>query len=153
MWKTLLSLAVATALIAGCAEPPDELTPYVTQLEHMQKYNEQLARYQVYLGNPGLERQARDVREIIQAYKNDMDEFGATKDKFIKAGHNSVKRALERGLKQIVEPDFPTFTISASKQIRTIRKQVELHFENLSKLWTEAGKTEPFPLKWPSSGE
>lgn len=152
MWKITLSLIVAVGFVS-CAEPPDELTPYVTKFEGMQKYNEKLSRYQVYLSNPGLERQARDVREILQSYHDDMEQFGKPKDKFIMAGHNSVKRTLERGLKQIVEPDFPTFTISASKQIRNIRGAVENHFEHLQKLWTEAGKTDPFPLKWPVSGE
>ncbi len=153
MCKTLLTLAVAAVAVGGCAEPPDELTPYVIQLGPLQKYNEQLSRYQVYLGNPGLERQARDVREVIQAYREELDKVGSPDDKFIKATHNALARALDRGLKQIVEPDFPTFTVSASKQIRTIRRSVEDHFENLEKLWTKAGKTEPFPLKWPSSGD
>ena len=153
MRKILLSLAVAVAFVAGCTEPPDELTPYVTQLGQMQKYNETLSRYQVYLSNPGLERQARDVREILQAYRDDMETFGKTKDKHIRATHNNVKRALDRGLKQIVEPDFPTFTVSASKQIRNIREKVEGNFVNVQKMWEEAGKTEPFPLAWPAAGE
>ena len=151
--RILLSLIVSVAWGAGCGEPPDELTPYMDQLVQMQKHNETLARYEVYLHNPGLERQARDVREILQAYREEMEGFGKTKDKFIRAGHNNVKRALDRGLKQIVEPDFPTFMVSASKQIRNIRGSVEGNFENLEKMWVEAGKTEPFPLKWPVPGE
>ena len=78
-----------------------------------------------------------------------MQGFGATKDKGIKAGHNSVKRALERSLKKLVEPDFPTFTVSAQKQCRIIRQALVNHFAALAKEWSEAGKTEPFPLKWP----
>jgi len=153
MWKITLSLIVAVGFVSGCAEPPDELTPYVTKFEGMQKYNEKLSRYQVYLSNPGLERQARDVRQILQAYHDDMDKLDSTNDKFITATHNLIKRALARGLKKIVEPDFPTFTVSASKQIRNIRAEVEDHYANLERLWTEAGKTDPFPLKWPASGE
>ena len=153
MNRILLSLVVAVAWGIGCGEPPDELTPYVEQLAKMQEYNEKLARYEVYLHNPGLERQARDVREVIQAYRDAMETFGKTKDKYIRAGHNNVKRALDRGLKQIVEPDFPTFTVSASKQIRNIRSSVEGNFVNLEKMWEEAGKTEPFALKWPAPGE
>jgi len=149
MWKTTLSLVVV--LVGGCSEAPDELTPYLAQLEKMQKYHDQLSRYEVYLSNPGLERQARDVREVIQAYHEEMETFGATKDKYIMAGHNSVKRSLERGLKKIVEPDFPTYTISARKQIRNMREAVTNHLENLEKLWVEAGKTGPFPVTWPVS--
>lgn len=153
MWKTLLTLITAVAVIGGCAEPPDELTPYVAQLEQIKDFNEQLSRYQVYLANPGLERQVRDVRDVIQAYRETLDKIGSPDDKFIKATHNALGRALDRGLKQIVEPDFPTFTVSASKQIRTIRRSVEEHFDNLNKLWVKAGKTEPFPHKWPASGD
>tara|TARA_Y100001960_G_C14659767_1_gene820183 strand:+ start:877 stop:1338 length:462 start_codon:yes stop_codon:yes gene_type:complete len=153
MWKTLLALITAAAVIGGCAEPPDELTPYVAQLEQIKEFNEQLSRYEIYLANPGLERQARDVRDVIQAYRETLDKIGSPDDKFIKATHNALGRALDRGLKQIVEPDFPTFTVSASKQIRTIRRSVEEHFDNLNKLWVKADKTEPFPHKWPASGD
>ncbi len=117
----------------------------------MGKYHETLARYDGYLNNPALERQARDVRKVIQSYRTDMEGLDSTKDKFIRATHNNVKRALDRSLKKLVEPDFPTFTVSAKKQITIIREAVENHLGNLERLWEKAGKTEPFPLKWSGS--
>ena len=143
----------ATALILAatfwaCGERVDELTPYVQQMEKMNQYNETLARYSDYLKNPALERQARNIKDVIQKYNDEMETFGA-KDKYIRSGHNVIKRALARALKQIVEPDFPTFTVSAQKQINVIHDAVLSHHEYLEKQWSKAEKTEPFPLKWP----
>lgn len=140
---------VAAATVWACGERADELTPYVEQLKQMDGYNETLQQYGEYLKNPALERQAKDVREVIQKYSDDMEAFADAKNKKIRAGHNSVKRALTRALKKIVEPDFPTFTVSAKKQISIIEEAVSNHFRSLEKEWTAAGKTEPFPLKWP----
>ena len=142
-------LAVASTLLWSCSGPPDELTPYVARYENMQPFNSKLERYQGYLKSPALERQARDIRDVIQAYHDSLEGFGKTKSKFIKASHNNVKRAVARALTQLVQPDFPTFTISAQKQISLIKERVIDHYDNLDKMWSEAGNTEPFPLKWP----
>ena len=144
-----VSALVLAAALWSCGEARDELTPYLAELKEMDQYNETLSRYAGYLKNPALERQARDIREVMAKYQADMETFGKTKDKYIKSGHNLIKRALARGQKQIVEPDFPTFTISAQKQIALIKETVQTHHSTLTKLWEEAGKTEPFPLKWP----
>ena len=144
-----ISLAVASILFWSCSGPPDELTPYVFRYGNMQSINSKLERYQGYLKSPALERQARDIREVIQAYHDSLESFGKTKNKFIKASHNNVKRAVARALTQLVQPDFPTFTISAQKQITLIKERVIDHYDSLDKMWREAGKTEPFPLKWP----
>ena len=93
--------------------------------------------------------QARDIREVIQAYHDSLENFGKTKSKFIKASHNNVKRAVARALTQLVQPDFPTFTVSAQKQISLIKERVIDHYDNLEKMWREADNTSPFPLKWP----
>ena len=147
--KTVVLLAVASILLLSCSEPPDELTPYVARYENMQPINSKLERYQAYLKSPALERQARDIREVIQAYHDSLEKFGKTKSKFIKASHNNVKRAVARALTQLVQPDFPTFTVSAQKQISLIKERVSDHYDNLEKMWREAEKGEPFPLKWP----
>ena len=144
-----MSLALASVLLWSCTEPPDELTPYVARYENMQSTNSKLERYQGYLKSPALERQARDIREVIQAYHDSLENFGKTKNKFIKASHNNVKRAVARALTQLVQPDFPTFTVSAQKQISLIKERVMDHYDNLDKMWRDADKTEPFPLKWP----
>ena len=144
-----MSLAVGSILLLSCSEPPDELTPYVARYENMQPINSKLERYQTYLKSPALERQARDIREVIQAYHDSLENFGKTKSKFIKASHNNVKRAVARALTQLVQPDFPTFTVSAQKQISLIKERVIDHYDNLEKMWREADNTSPFPLKWP----
>ncbi len=140
---------ILAATMWSCGERVDELAPYVQQLQQMDHYNETLQQYGEYLKSPDLERQAKDIRETIQKYSDEMETFGQTKDKAIKAGHNSVKRALIHALKKLVEPDFPTFTVSAQKQVREIEWSVTNHFTALEKAWKSAGRTEPFPLKWP----
>jgi hypothetical protein len=138
-------------LISGCGGRPDELTPYLEKFATLDEFHEKFVRYEIYLGNPALERQARDIREVLQKYKDTLESFGSTKNKFINAGHNTVKRAAARSLTQLVDPDFPTFTVSAKKQVAGIRRAVQDHYENLEKQWVKAGKTDPFPLKWPES--
>ena len=138
-------------LIAACAGRPDELTPYVEKFASLNHYHETLIRYDKYLRNPALERQARDIREVLQKYSDELETFGATKDKFIRAGHNNVKRSVTRSLTQLVEPDFPTFTVSAKKQVASVKEAVLEQYENLAKQWEKAGKTEPFPLTWPEA--
>ena len=144
-----VSALVLAAALWSCGEALDELTPYVAELQKMDQYNETLSRYAGYLKNPALERQARDIGEVMAKYQAGMEAFGQTKNKYIKSGHNLIKRALARGQKQIVEPDFPTFTVSAQKQINLIKESVQTHHKTLKKLWEEAGKTEPFPIVWP----
>ena len=151
-------MKIASALLGllalqwiACGEPPDELTPYISRYQNMDQLNDKLERYHTYLGSPALERQARDIRDVLQAYRDSVELFGKTKDKYIKASHNNVKRALSRALTQLVEPDFPTFTISAQKQVALIKDTVKSHYDNLEKLWRDAGKTEPFPMKWPGA--
>ena len=142
--------AIALALtVVACGGRPDELTPYVEKYGTLNEHHETLIRYGHYLGNPALERQARDIRDAFQKYKDELETFGQTKNKFIKAGHNSVKRAVARALTQLVEPDFPTFTVSAKKQVAVVKEAVQVHYANLRKEWDKAGKTEPFPLEWP----
>jgi hypothetical protein len=67
------------------------------------------------------------------------------------AGHNALKRRLGTSLKKIVEPDFPTFTISALKQIDIIREGYMVQLEMLQKRWEEEGRTEEFTLAWPGA--
>ncbi len=143
------AIAIAVIITWGCGEPLDELTPYVSRYQNFQGLNEKLERYHGYLKSPALERQARDIRVVIQAYSDSFENVELGKDKFIRASHNNVKRALARALTQLVEPDFPTFTISAQKQVNLIKDKVNEHFGNLDKLWKESGKTDPFPLNWP----
>ena len=138
-------------LISGCGERRDEITPYVEKFKTLDEYHETLMRYENYLSNPGLERQARDIRDVLQRYGDALEAFGSTKNKFINAGHNTVKRAVRRSLTQLVDPDFPTFTVSAQKQVKGIKQALHEHYINLEKQWEKAGKTDPFPLKWPGS--
>ena len=134
----------------GCGESPDYLTPYVQKVKPLEKYQETLVQYRKYLKTPGMSRQAHDIRKVIEDYRTDLEAIGPTEDKFIRAAHNNVKRALTRALTKLVQPDFPTFIPSANKQIDLIEKKVKMDYNDvLRKRWEKAGKTEPFPLAWP----
>ena len=67
----------------------------------------------------------------------------------VMAGHNALKRKLGTSLKKIVEPDFPTFTISALKQIDIIQQGYVLHVDNLQSRWDKEARPGEFSLQWP----
>ena len=134
----------------GCGKPPDRLTPYVEKVKPLEKYHKKLIQYRKYLKTEGMARQAHDISKVFEDYRSDLEAIGPTEDKYIRAAHNNVKRALTRALTKLVQPDFPTFIPSANKQIDLIERKVKVDYlDALRKRWERAGKTEPFPLAWP----
>ena len=134
----------------GCGEPPDQLGPYVEKVKPLEKYHKKLLQYRKYLNTPGMSRQAHDIRKLFEDYRADLEAIGPTDDKYIRAAHNNVKRALTRALTKLVEPDFPTFIPSANKQIDLIETKVKRDYlDALETRWKVAGKADPFPLAWP----
>ena len=134
----------------GCGEEIDELTPYVTSVEPLQKYHKTLVQYRKYLKTEGMANMAKDIREVIENYKAALEAINLPKDKKIRAAHNSLVRTLESSLVKLVQPDFPTFVPSAMKQINRIEKRVISGYNGqLQKQWERADKTDPFPLLWP----
>lgn len=147
---SLVALAIVSlaALATGCGERADELGPYVQRLQKADEYNSKLVEYKAYLKADEQEKAAM-LSQTIEAYLADLETFGQTDDKAIMAGHNALKRTLQGALKKIVEPDFPTFMISALKQIDLIRDGYDNHVDNLQKRWTEEERPGKFPLAWP----
>jgi hypothetical protein len=146
----MLLPAVIGFLLSGCGERPDELTPYVAAVEPLQKYHETLVQYGKYLKTEGMTNMAKDIRQVIEKYKIDLEALPVPKDKKLKAAHNSLIRTLESSLTKLVQPDFPTFVPSANKQIARIEKRVTNSYNGeLQKQWERADKTDPFPLAWP----
>ncbi|MFC1526920.1 hypothetical protein ACFL6X_08945 [Candidatus Latescibacterota bacterium] len=142
-------VAVAALWFVGCGERVDELGPYVQRLQTTESYWVTLLQYRDHLKSPDTESQAQDVREVIAKFQAEWEAFPEYDDKYITAGHNAVKRDLARTLTQLVEPDFPTFTVSALKQINLIEESMIILINNIEKRWKAEGKTEPYPLKWP----
>mgnify|MGYP001174743705 CR=1 FL=1 len=140
----LLALAV---LGQGC-ERPDELGPYVKQLKEVDKFNAELVKYR-YLIKSDQADKAATLAQTIEEYLAQLETFGHTRDKVIMAGHNALKRKLGTSLKKIVEPDFPTFTISALKQIEIIEEGYKFHIRALQKRWDEEPRNGTFDLAWP----
>lgn len=132
----------------GCGEQVDELGPYVQAFGAMDQYHQQLVQMEVALkaDQPAM---AAGTSDVIREYLAAMDAITVGKDKRILAGHNKLKRTLENALKKIVQPDFPTFPISALKQIDLIGETVQVHVNTLQKRWVEEERPEPFPLSWP----
>ena len=143
----VLGLAV---LGLGCGGRKDELGPYVQKLKEADTYNAKLVEYRYFLKSDQAAK-AATLEETIQAYLAYLETFGHTRDKVIMAGHNALKRRLGTSLKKIVEPDFPTFTISALKQIDIIREGYMVQLEMLQKRWAEEERTEEFTLAWPGA--
>lgn len=142
-------VALAVLWMVGCGERKDELGPYVERLQGTSQYWETLLAYKGYLKSPDTEAQARDVRQVIEAFQAEMEAFPAYDDKYVTAGHNALKRELTRTLTQLVQPSFPTFTVSAQKQLSAIENAMVVLINNMERRWQEEGKTEPYPLKWP----
>jgi hypothetical protein len=143
-WCLLVSLAV----LAGCGERPDELGPYVQTLKGADAFNQRLVEYRGYLKANETDK-AAGVAQTIEEYLAFMETFGETDDKSIMAGHNALKRDLSTSLKKIVEPNFPTFVISALKQIDIIEHGYTVHVDNLRKRWAEEERTGSLDLAWP----
>lgn len=144
----VVAIVSLTALAIGCGERPDELGPYVERLQKADEYNQKLVEYKVFLKADQQDKAAM-LSQTIEAYLADLETFGQTDDKKILAGHNALKRTLQGALKKIVEPDFPTFMISALKQIELIADGYEAHVNSLEKRWTEEERPGAFPLAWP----
>jgi len=142
-------VVLAVLWMMGCGEKEDQLGPYVERLQGTTEYWDTLLEYRQHLKSPDTEAQARDIKEVIQAFLDEMESFPVYDDKYITAGHNAAKRELARTLTQIVEPTFPTFTVSALKQIAAIEGAMVKLIHNMERRWREEGKTEPYPLKWP----
>jgi len=146
MHKNLILFALVSGLLA-CGEKKDELTPYIQTLQDLDHYSQQLMRYQVYLTTEGMTSQAHDVKEVMQSLLDALEKI-EIEDKYLRALNNKKKRALQAAMRKLVEPDFPTFVPNAQKSIAVVEEEFVTSYVNLQKMWEEAGKTEPFPLKW-----
>ena len=147
--RAMLSAGLSFVLL-GCGEEVDELTPYVTAVAPLQKHHKTLVQYRKYLQTEGMTNMAKDIREVIQQYKEDLEAVNVPKDKKIRAAHNSLVRTLDNSLIKLVQPDFPTFVPSAMKQIGRIEKKVTSAYNGQLKVqWERADNPAPFPLVWP----
>ena len=146
MHKNLILFALVSGLLA-CGSKKDELTPYIQTLQGLGNYSQQLMRYQVYLTTEGMTSQAHDVKEVMQTLLDELEKI-ELEDKYLRALNNKKKRALKAAMRKLVEPDFPTFVPNAQKSISVVEDEFVTVYANLKKIWEDAGKTEPFPLKW-----
>ena len=144
-------VGLSTMMATGCGEKQDELGPYVEAFKAMDTFHEQLVSMEVALKADQPAMAAR-TSDIIREYQAALEQITLGKDKRILAGHNKLKRTLETALKKIVEPDFPTFPISAMKQIGVIREVVTIHINTLGKRWAGEARPTEFPLSFPGSG-
>ena len=145
-----LGILLLVCFMWGCPEKPDELAPYIQKVKPLEKYQDKLAQYGKYLHTEGMTGMAKDIGQVILDYQNALEAVGIPEDKYLKAAHNNLMRALKRATKKLVQPDFPTFVPSAQKQIKVIENAVKQNYNGpLRKLWEDAGKSEPFPLQWP----
>ena len=146
MHKNLILFALVSGLLA-CGSKKDELTPYIQTLQGLDNYSQQLMRYQVYLTTEGMTSQAHDVKEVMQTLLDELEKI-ELEDKYLRALNNKKKRALKAAMRKLVEPDFPTFVPNAQKSIAVVEEEFITVYANLKKIWEDAGKTDPFPLKW-----
>ena len=146
MPKNLILFALVSGLLA-CGSKKDELTPYIQTLQGLDNYSQQLMRYQVYLTTEGMTSQAHDVKEVMQTLLDELEKI-ELEDKYLRALNNKKKRALKAAMRKLVEPDFPTFVPNAQKSIAVVEEEFITVYANLKKIWEDAGKTDPFPLKW-----
>ena len=143
-----LGILMLVCWVWGCGERVDELTPYVEKLKPLQKYSETFARYQQYLTTEGMTSKANDIEQLMQNYKKDLEGMAKPEDKRLLALHNGMIRSLDSAMRRLVEPSFPTFVPNAQKAINVINEAGVKNVNNLEKLWKDAEKVEPFPLKW-----
>ncbi len=147
MRKSLILFALVSGLVACGGGKKDELTPYIQTLQDLDRYSQQLMRYQVYLKTEGMTSQAHDVKEVMQTLLDELEKI-ELEDKYVRALNNKMKRTLKAAMRKLVEPDFPTFVPNAQKSIAVVEEEFITVYSNLQRMWEEAGKTEPFPLKW-----
>ena len=147
MHKNLILFVLVGGLLACGGGRKDELTPYIQTLQGLERYSQQLIRYQVYLTTEGMTGQAHDVKEVMQALLDELEKV-ELEDKRLRALHNAMKRALKAAMRKLVEPDFPTFVPNAQRGISVVEREFTKIYGNLEIMWEKAGKTEPFPIKW-----
>ena len=147
MHKNLILFALVSGLVACGGGKKDELTPYIQTLQGLERFSQQLMRYQVYLTTEGMTSQAHDVEQVMQTLLDELEKV-ELEDKRLRALHNAMKRALKAAMRKLVESDFPTFVPNAQKSISVVEKEFTKIYGNLERMWEKAGKTEPFPLKW-----
>ena len=147
MQRNLILFALVSGLLACGSGKKDELTPYIQTLQDLDSHSRQLMRYQVYLTTEGMTSQAHDVNQVMQTLLDELEKI-ELEDKYLRALNNKMKRALKAAMRKLVEPDFPTFVPNAQKSISVVEDEFVTVYANLKKIWEDAGKTEPFPLKW-----
>jgi len=147
MLKNIAILVVASGLLACGEGRKDELTPYIKTLQDLEIHSKKLIRYQTYLTTEGMTNKAHDVKEVMQTLRDELEKV-ELKNKRLRALHNTMKRALDAAMRKLVEPDFPTFVPNAQKSIALVEAQFTTVYGVLDKMWTDAGKTEPFPMQW-----
>ena len=148
MFKNVAILLVAGGLFAcGGGGKKDELTPYIKTLQDLNVHTEKLIRYQQYLKTEGMTNKAHDVEVVMQTLLAELEKI-ELEDKRLRALHNTGKRGLKAAMRKLVQPDFPTFVPNAQKSIAVVQDEFEKVYKNLEKMWSDSGKTEPFPLSW-----
>ena len=148
-----LALFTLVLLLAGC-EKKDELGPYVEQIKPLEKYHQTFMQYRKYLASAETEKKASDLRKVIENYRADLEKIPIPNDKKVGSLHNAIKRKLDEALRKLSDPEDSTipgqYILDARKRINDIEASITTsYYANLEKLWRDAGKTEPFPLKWP----
>jgi hypothetical protein len=152
--KKLALFTLVLLLLAGC-EKKDELGPYVEQIKPLEKYHQTFMQYRKYLASEETEEKAYDLRKVVENYKADLKKIPRPKDKKVGSQHNAILRVLDqRILRRLSDPQDNTipgqFILDGRNRIRDIEEFITTsYYANLEKLWRDAGKTEPFPLKWP----
>ncbi len=148
--RALAFLALACSVLA-CGGGKDDLTPYVAKQVELSHYVKTLQQYKVYLRTEGMTNKANDTEQIIVGLIDELKAYPEIDNKHVRALHNKLKRTLEGSLRKMVEPDFPTFVPNAQRVIDIVEERMQITYAQLEKLWKQAEKTEPFPLKLEAS--
>ena len=147
MFKNVFTVLVAAGFMACGSGKKDELTPYIKTLQGLEIHSQKLVRYQTYLKTEGMTNKAHDIEDVMKTLKAELEKV-ELEDKRLRALHNTMKRALDAAMRKLVQPDFPTFVPNAQKSISVVEDEFTKVYLNLDKFWKDAGKTEPFPIKW-----
>ena len=149
-----LALLIAVVLLAGCGAKQDRLTPYLQSIKPLEKYHKTMMQYREYLQAEETQEKAYDLKQVLENYKADLEKMGEIGDKKVESQHNFLIRKLDGALRRLGDPEDNTipgqFILDARKRITDIEEAIKEHYyPTLEGLWEDAGKTEPFPLKWP----
>tara|TARA_Y100000588_G_scaffold293636_1_gene313342 strand:+ start:2046 stop:2507 length:462 start_codon:yes stop_codon:yes gene_type:complete len=149
-----LALFTAVLLLVSC-EKKDDLGPYVEQIKPLEKYHQTLLQYKEYLASDETVEKAHDLKKVFENYRADLEKIPKPEDKKVGSQHNAILRVLDQKiLRRLADPEDHTipgqFILDGRNRIKDIEDFItKSYYGNLEKLWRDAGKSEPFPLKWP----